>query len=55
MDKMHNDMMLKSSGFIDIELHFKTALTENITVVIYGTYDQVVEIDSQGQTKFDTS
>ena len=43
------------SGFIDIELHFKTALTENITVVIYGTYDQVVEIDSQGQTKFDTS
>jgi hypothetical protein len=40
-----------SSGFIDIELHFKNALTENITVIVYGTYDEVCEIYGQGETK----
>ena len=39
------------SGFVDIELHFKTALTDNITVVLYATYDEIVEIDGQGEVK----
>jgi hypothetical protein len=39
------------TGFVDIELHFKTALTSNITVVIYATYDEIIEIDGQGQVK----
>jgi hypothetical protein len=40
------------SGFVDIELHFRTALAQNITVVLYATYDEIVEIDGQGQVKF---
>jgi len=39
------------SGFVDIELHFKTPLADNITVVLYATYDEVVEIDWQSQVK----
>jgi hypothetical protein len=41
------------TGFVDIELHFKTALPDNITVVIYATYDETVEIDGQGQVKLE--
>lgn len=33
------------NGTIDISLAFKTALTENVTVVLYMTYDEQVVID----------
>jgi hypothetical protein len=41
------------TGFVDIELHFKAALPTNITVVIYATYEEIVEIDGQGQVKIE--
>lgn len=33
------------NGTIDISLSFKTALTQNVTVIFYATYDETVAID----------
>ena len=43
----HNDQ----SGYVNLELQFKTALTENINVIIYGTFNQTITIDANGKVE----
>ena len=37
-----------SSGAVNLDLRFKTALPHNVTVIIYATYNQQVKIDHAG-------
>jgi hypothetical protein len=41
----HNDQ----SGYINIELQFSAALAESINVLIYGTFNETITIDSNGK------
>jgi ribonucleoside-diphosphate reductase beta chain len=38
-----------SSGYVNLDLQFKNPLPENITVVVFGTFNEFVKIDASGQ------
>ena len=38
-----------NSGFVNIELQFREALTTNVNLVVYATYSEEILIDHQGQ------
>ena len=40
-----------NSGYVDLDLNFHTALTHNITVIVYATFNEYVTIDADGQVK----
>ncbi len=44
---------IENSGFINLELQFKTALTENITLIVFATFNKTVKIDAAGQVILD--
>lgn len=37
------------SGFVNLDLQFRAALAQNITVVVFGTFNETVKIDAAGQ------
>ena len=42
------------SGTFDMQLGFKTALTKNLTAIIYATFDEKITIDKNGEVLIDT-
>jgi hypothetical protein len=44
---------IENSGFINLDLQFKNALTENITLIVFATFNETVKIDAAGQVILD--
>jgi hypothetical protein len=42
-----------TSGYVDLDLNFTTALDHNITVIVYATFNEYVTIDADGQVKLE--
>ena len=42
-----NHIHLSNSGTLDLEIEFTSALTESIHVLVYSTFDQVIELDQE--------
>lgn len=40
---------IEQSGFVNLDLQFKNALAQNITVVVFATFNETVKIDAAGQ------
>ena len=40
---------IDQSGFVNLDLQFKTALAQNITVIVFATFNETVQIDASGQ------
>lgn len=40
---------IEQSGFVNLDLQFKNALAQNITVVVFATFNETVTIDAAGQ------
>lgn len=39
------DLTIPQEGFVDIMLGFKTSLTENVTMIVYASFNEVLTID----------
>ena len=40
---------IDQTGFVNLDLQFKEALAQNITVIVFATFNETVKIDASGQ------
>lgn len=40
---------IETTGNINLDIQFSTALTDNVVVIVFGTFNEVVKIDASGQ------
>ena len=38
-------MNLRKTGTVSVEVHFKKELTETVNIIVYGEFENTIEID----------